>query len=122
MRMPSMSPIRAGMLSVIGLVAACAGVPESGPADQATLARLQSLASHPCNMRTAEALAGLGIGADGITQVVYDVDTASGESTGRGQITGYRAWIGLADQPGRLVVVHDRDCNLRSSYTSTFGY
>lgn len=114
------TPTRGGCAVVLcALLASCAATP-SAPADPVVAARLDEFARHKCIDETARALTALRIDPGRIESLVYDTDNV--EVSGSDRIVGYRAWIGLADTRGRLVVAHDRDCRVRGTYTTTIGY
>ena len=95
----------APLLLGAALLTACAGLnaPQQAATDPAYEARLDQLANHRCNDRTAGALQGAGIPASSVTELYYT--EVLDDSNDR--ISRYIAWMRLAGQPGQLVVEND---------------
>ena len=106
----------APLLLGAALLTACAGLnpPQQAAADPAYETRLDRLANHRCNDRTAGALQGAGIPANSITELYY---TEVLDST-NDRIARYIAWMRLTGQPGQLVVENDgMTCRAIQIYT-----
>ncbi len=95
----------APLLLGAALLTACAGLnaPQQAATDSAYEARLDQLANHRYNDRSAGALQGAGIPASSVTELYY---TEVMDST-NDRISRYIAWMRLAGQPGQLVVEND---------------
>jgi len=95
----------APLLLGAALLTACAGLnaPQQAATDPAYEARLDQLANHRCNDRTAGALQEAGIPASSVTELYYT--EVLDDSNDR--ISRYIAWMRLAGQPGQLVVEND---------------
>jgi hypothetical protein len=104
-----------GVLLAAVLAACATAMPPLAPPTPATLAAVRGLTRHPCAATTASALDALGVPPSALRSVYYDPRVSGGE---RGYLQGYDAWVGLADQPGDLVLRHDAGCRFVTSYTS----
>jgi hypothetical protein len=72
--------------------------------------------THGCAPAAVAVLSGYGLSPDLVRSVSFDVDRRSSQDGGS-VVTGHRAWVRLADQPGHLVVRFDRFCRFEDAYT-----
>lgn len=111
-------PIRMAILLPM-LVMGCASEPKTAstaPAAPSDLvAVLRDKAAHVCNESTAAALAARGVTASAIATGYYIPLSSGGRESARR--IGSQAWIGLAGQPGSVVIDLNLDCKLLQIYT-----
>lgn len=97
------------------LLAGCAERLAVTPVANEAAMRIEADLRHACAGETAAALAGLGLDRDDIERVQLLTERHNGQSGSR-HVTGYRAWVRLAGQPGHLVIALDSHCRIEQAY------